>query len=63
VREAGIDADVQQWFHVSPLAPQPTRPAMVEDGMKRLFREMAVQLGFDPGAIQDKRRQRGLSAD
>lgn len=47
IHEAGIDADIQQWFHDSPLAPQPERDAIVDDRMGRLFDEMVAHLGFD----------------
>lgn len=52
IQEAGIDADVQQWFHDWPLAPRPTRPAIVDDRMDRLFHEMTRHLGFDTSTLE-----------
>jgi len=52
IREAGIDAGMQQWFHDSPIAPQPKRPAIVEDRMDRLFHEMVIHLGFDATKLE-----------
>ncbi len=59
IREAGIDADVQQWFHDSPLAPQPTRPAIVVAQLDRLFSEIVTRLGFDRSAFERWKAEAG----
>jgi hypothetical protein len=55
IRDADIDADVQQWFHDSPLAPQPTRPAIVTEWLDRVFDEIVTHVGFD---LEQSRAQR-----
>jgi hypothetical protein len=55
IQEAGIDADVQQWFYDSPLAPRPKQTAMVEDRSDRLLDEMVMQLGFDREELERMR--------
>ncbi len=62
IREAGSDADVQQWFNDSPLAPQPTRPAIVVEQLDRLFSEMVTHLGFDKSAFERWKAERGPDA-
>lgn len=59
IREGGIDADVQQWFHDSPLAPQPARPAISVERMDRLFEEMVTHLGFEAGTLDRWKAERG----
>ena len=58
IQEAGVDADMQQWFHDSPVAPQPTRLAIITERMERLFFEMVTLLGFETGAFDDWRATR-----
>lgn len=58
IQETGVDADVQQWLHDSPLAPKPTRPAIVTERLDRLFGEMVAHLGFDPGTFEQWKAER-----
>ena len=51
-RRPGIDADMQQWFHDFPLAPQPNASPMVDDRLRRMFDEMVAHLGFDADSSQ-----------
>ena len=60
IQEAGSDADVQQWFNDSPVAPQPTRPAIIGEQLDRFFAEMVTHLGFgDDGAFERWKAERG----
>jgi hypothetical protein len=59
IQEVGIDTDVQQWFHDSPLAPQPTLPAIITERMDRLFFEMVTHLGFEKGTFERWKAERG----
>ena len=58
IKEAGVDADVQQWFFYSPVAPQPTRPAIVTERMDRLFSAMVIHLGFENDAFEPWKAER-----
>lgn len=61
IHEAGIDADLQQWFHDSPLAPKPTRPAISVERMDRLLAEMVTHLGFEVDTFDRWKAERGPS--
>lgn len=63
VREAGVDADLQQWFHDSLLAPRPSRPPIIIEQIERLTLAMVQQLGLETSAFdrwkaeRDRRRE------
>ena len=59
IKEAGIDADVQQWFFDSPIAPQPKLPAVVTEQLDRLVKQMVALFGFDEGAFERWTAERG----
>ena len=64
IQEAGSDADVQQWFNDSPVAPQPTRPAIISEQLDRFFAEMVTHLGFGhDGAFERWKGERGRPTD
>ncbi len=62
LNEADIDADFQQWFHDSPIAPQPKRPPIVDEQLERLFSKAVTQLGFSTGTFERWQEERRDSA-
>jgi hypothetical protein len=58
IREAGIDADILQWFLDSSLAPRPDRPPIVTERLDRQFEAMIRSLGFDPALLDRWKAER-----
>ena len=62
IEEFGVDPDIQQWLHSSPLAPPAKRPLVVTAHLDRMFDAAAPRLGLTEDELQRWRHDR-LTAD